>query len=236
MRPVIGLPVCQQDGKQQFVTQTYLNAVTDSGGLPLLLPLLPDQISSDTYLKLCDGFLFCGGGDITPLLFGQELLTSRGTTDLAMDRFHLDLMTQALESQKPILAICRGMQVMNVALGGSLFQDLSLRPVPSLTHMQSSVLRSDSSHVISLQKHSMLSDILGDTAFVNSFHHQCIDRPGRDLKVTALASDGVIEAIEQNRHPFAIGVQWHPECLYHSQPSMKKLFTGLVNASAGIVP
>ena len=141
MRPVIGLPVCQQDGKQQFVTQTYLNAVTDSGGLPLLLPLLPDQISSDTYLKLCDGFLFCGGGDITPLLFGQEPLTSRGTTDLAMDRFHLDLMTQALESQKPILAICRGMQVMNVALGGSLFQDLSLRPLSSLSHMQPSLLR-----------------------------------------------------------------------------------------------
>lgn len=236
MRPVIGLPVCQQDGKQQFVTQTYLNAVTDSGGLPLLLPLLPDQISSDTYLKLCDGFLFCGGGDITPLLFGQEPLTSRGTTDLAMDRFHLDLMTQALESQKPILAICRGMQVMNVALGGSLFQDLSLRPLPSLSHMQPSLLRSDPSHTITLQKHSMLSDILGDTAYVNSFHHQCIDRPGRNLRVTAQASDGVIEAIEQNRHPFAIGVQWHPECLYHSQPSMKKLFTGLVNASAGIVP
>lgn len=231
MRPVIGLPVCQREKTRQFVTESYLYAVEDAGGLSLLLPMLPNTVSSDIYLELCDGFLFCGGDDITPLLFGQEPLTSRGNTDLAIDRFHLDLMARVLEEKKPVLAICRGMQVMNVALGGSLFQDLSLRPSLTLSHMQSSLLRSDPSHTITLQKHSMLSDVLGDTAYVNSFHHQCIDRPGRNLKVTAQASDGVIEAIEQNRHPFAIGVQWHPECLYHSQPSMKKLFCALIEAS-----
>lgn len=232
MRPVIGLPVCQRDNARQFITESYLHAVTDAGGLPVLLPLLPDSVSPDTYLELCDGFLFCGGGDITPLLFGQEPLTAQGNTDLTTDRFQLALMARVLEEQKPILAVCRGMQVMNVALGGTLFQDLSLRPVPSLTHMQPSLLRSDPSHEITVKSHSMLWDILQEHAYVNSFHHQCIDRPGQDIQVTAQASDGVAEAIEKNRHPFAIGVQWHPECLFYSQPAMKKLFSRLVEVSA----
>lgn len=232
MPPIIGLPVCQRGENRQIVTQSYIDAVTEAGGIPLLLPIIPQSGSAASYTGLCDGFLFCGGEDINPLLFGQEPLYGNCSTDLRTDLFHLSLMLDVLRAKKPVLAICRGMQVMNTALGGTLYQDLSLYPSPALSHMQSSLLRSDPSHEISISSHSMLWNILGDSAYVNSFHHQCIQHPAQSLKVTARTSDGVIEAIEQNRHPFAIGVQWHPECLYTSQPSMKNLFYAFLEASA----
>ena len=228
MKPIIGVVSCGYTNNRQFVTQTYLQAIQDAGGIPVILPCTQAEESYSYYVRMCDGFLFCGGDDVTPLLFGEELLTTQGRTDTQTDLFHLSLMKYVLSSHLPILAICRGMQILNIALGGTIFQDLSLRPISSLNHMQLSENREDTSHKITISSNSILYNILGTSAYVNSFHHQSIHVLGTNLKITAIASDGVIEAIESVTSSFIIGVQWHPECMYHSFQPMQKLFLTFV--------
>ena len=133
--------------------------------------------------------------------------------------------------RKPILGICRGMQILNAACGGELLQDLSLREEPSLNHMQRSRLRSDICHTVLFKKDSMLYEIFGDHTAVNSFHHQAVNFPGKGVSVTARSQDGAIEAIELDSHPFALGVQWHPECMYRTSGEMRDLFHEFVSHS-----
>ncbi len=130
MNPVIGIVMCGSENGRQFISQPYLDAIEHAGGVPVLLPVVENTALFEDFYRLCDGWLFCGGGDITPLLFGEELLTDQGETDLATDLFHLSLMRYALDSHLPLLAICRGMQVMNIALGGTIYQNSFPPPVP----------------------------------------------------------------------------------------------------------
>ena len=135
MKSVIGIITCGFENERQFVSQNYIEAIQRSGALPLLLPILPFH-STDIHLdyqqygSVCDGFLFCGGGDITPIFFDEEPLDASGVTDIKTDIFQLSFMEYVLSLQKPVLAICRGMQVLNLALGGTIYQDLSLRQSP----------------------------------------------------------------------------------------------------------
>lgn len=237
MKPVIGIVVCGFADDRQFVSQPYIQAVSSAGGLPSIIPILTGTLapsrSTDykNYLSLCDGLLFCGGDDITPLLFGEEPIFSPSLTDIQTDLFQISLMKYALSSSKPILAVCRGMQVLNVALGGTVYQDISLKKGLSLSHMQHSQNRSDISHRVSFQKNSMLYKIFGDHAYTNSFHHQAIHVPGTRLSITGTTSDSVIESIESTRHPFVIGVQWHPECMYDFSYKMRRLFQEFISRS-----
>ena len=148
----------------------------------------------EQYLRLCDGFLFCGGNDITPLLFGQEPREGIGNTNITLDLFQIRLMKLILSSAKPVFSICRGMQIFNTACQGTMFQDIRYQPGESLDHMQRSDSRSDVSHPVRIERSSRLFSCLGRSVYVNSFHHQAIDRPGVDLKVSALAPDQTIEA------------------------------------------
>lgn len=231
MSPVIGILFCGYIKNRQFVSAPYIEAVSDAGGIPLIIPYPGREICFSKYFQLCDGFLFCGGGDISPLLFGENLITKKGATDWKTDNFHLHFMQHVLAFKLPVLGICRGMQVLNLALGGSIYQDISLRPEKSLNHMQLSFDRSDVCHRISISKSSLLYPICGEAMNVNSFHHQCIRSPGETLKVTAIAPDGVIEAVESSVFPFAVGLQWHPECMYLQHESMKKLFLYFIKIS-----
>ena len=126
MKPLIGIVVCGFMDNRQFVANPYIQSVRYSGGLPLILPLVRSDTLLDQYVSLCSGFLFCGGGDITPLLFGQEPQNGNGQTSITVDLFQIRLMKRVLASRKPVLAICRGMQVLSVACGGTIWQDLSL--------------------------------------------------------------------------------------------------------------
>lgn len=230
MLPVIGIAICGITKDRQFVSQPYLHAIEASGGFPVILPCT-DSLVSSASLDFCDGFLFCGGDDITPLLMEENPSPANGATDLKTDIFHLSLMNTALHSGKPVLAICRGMQILNVAMGGSIYQDASLYPHTPVSHIQHSRKRSDPSHKVTFQKNSMLYNIFGESAYTNSYHHQFIRIPAPHLVPTGRTSDQVIESLESNIHSFVLGVQWHPECMYDTCADMRTLFHRFIHTS-----
>lgn len=232
MKPKIGIIICGFIDHNQFVANSYIQSIRYSGGIPLILPLVRSDKILEEYITLCDGFLFCGGNDITPLLFGQEPKNGNGKTNITLDLFQIRIMRQILKINKPILAICRGMQVLNVACGGTIYQDISLQPGKHLDHMQQSFSRQEISHKIFITNNSQLRNYIGNCLFVNSYHHQALDVVGKKLIVSATASDHTIEAIEMPSHPFAIGVQWHPENMYRTSSEMRELFGNFVLKSS----
>ena len=228
MKVKIGIIICGLENNKQYVTDAYIQAVKSAGGLPLVLPLVKSKTVIQEYVSLCDGFLFCGGGDITPLLFGQEPANGIGKTDITLDLFQIRMMKVILEKEKPLLAICRGMQVLNVACGGTIYQDLNLTDFETINHMQTSISRKDISHKVVFAPKTKIQKFLGDFAYTNSFHHQAIDRVGNGLIVSGTTGDDIVEAIEMPSHSFVVGVQWHPESMLETAPNMKQLFCALV--------
>lgn len=231
MKPKIGIVVCGLQENKQFVTNAYIQAIRYIGGLPLIVPLVKSNPAIEDYVRLCDGFLFCGGADITPLLFGQEPVNGIGETDISLDIFQIRLMKQILITKKPVLAICRGIQILNVACGGTIYQDISLKPGDALNHMQTSTSRRDISHKVTVEPATKLHRIIGGILYTNSFHHQVLAELGNGLIPSAHTSDGTIEAVEMPDHPFVIGVQWHPEAMYRTSSEMRELFHSFIKAT-----
>lgn len=236
MKPIIGILTCGFQEKKQFVTNTYIKAVRLSGGSPILIPALPPESEVEAYLTVCDGFLLPGGGDFTPFLFNEEPHTKIGETNLGLDVFQIHFTEEILKTKKPVLGICRGMQVMNAACGGTIYQDLSLQPGEVFLHMQTSQNRSDVSHQVSIKKGCLLYSIIGSSIFTNSFHHQSVHLLGNQVCSCGHTSDGTIEAIEIENHPFAVGVQWHPEAMFFTSAHMRKLFSVYINAATRNMP
>lgn len=231
MKTKIGIVICGLEDNKQYISDAYIQAIRSAGGLPIVLPMVKSKAAISDYISLCDGFLFCGGGDITPLLFGQEPLNGLGKTDITLDLFQIRLVKTILKSEKPMLAICRGMQVLNVACGGTVYQDLDLTDFETINHMQTSISRKDISHKVSFRPKTKVRRYLGDFAYTNSFHHQAIDSLGDGLIVSGTTGDDIIEAIEMPSHPFVVGVQWHPECMLKNSANMSQLFHALIGHS-----
>ena len=229
MRTKIGIIICGLLDHKQYVSDAYIQAIKSVGGLPIVLPMVKSKTVIQEYVSLCDGFLFCGGGDITPLLFGQEPDFGIGTTDITLDLFQIRLMKVILENQKPVLAICRGMQVLNVACGGTIYQDLNQVDFETINHMQTSISRKDISHKVFFAPKTRLQRLLGDFAYTNSFHHQAVNCLGSGLIAAGTTGDDIIEAIEMPSQTFVVGVQWHPESMLDSAPNMKQLFHALIH-------
>jgi len=229
MKAKIGIIICGLFDNKQYVTDSYIQAIKSVGGLPIILPLVKSKSIIQEYVSLCDGFLFCGGGDITPLLFGQEPEYGIGETDIGVDLFQIRLMKEILETEKSVLAICRGMQILNVACGGTIYQDLEQIDFETINHMQTSISRRDMSHKVLFAEKSRINKLLGNFAYTNSFHHQAVELLGAGLIASGRTGDDVIEAIEMPSHPFVLGVQWHPESMLDSAPNMKQLFHALIH-------
>jgi putative glutamine amidotransferase len=211
--------------------ESYVQAVRNNGGIPLVIPtgLTEDDLAA-IFAKV-DGLVFPGGGDIEPSIFTKE--THEKVYGISPERDHLELtlVRWAGEREKPFLGICRGVQVMNVAFGGSLILDIPSHQEGALTH------RNDDwkllAHEVKVNEETRLAEILGSPIVrVNSLHHQSVKEVAPSLIATAIAPDGVIEALEMPTHRFGVGVQWHPEALQDQAP-MRNLFKALVEAAKG---
>jgi putative glutamine amidotransferase len=213
----------------------YLRAISAAGGLPVLIPnILPDDEIMDLFTQI-DGLLLPGGGDVDPVHYGAGDHPALRGIDPNRDRVELMLARRAVEEKKPFLAICRGVQVLNVAMGGTLWQDVASQRPSSIRHdYYLEFPRGHIAHPVQIDPHSLLARQL-DTAQidVNSMHHQGLRDLGAALKLTAQAEDGMIEGVEAVDHPYGIGVQWHPENLVEEHAPMRGLFTGLVQAANG---
>lgn len=206
-----------------YVNKDYVDAIVKSGGIPLLLPPRAATADIRRYTEICDGFLLSGGGDINPLFYHCPPHPKLESVHTGLDEAQLSLTKAILETGKPLLAICRGIQLLNVALGGTLYQDMCEVEKPVTLHSQIAP-RADKIHRVQLSKGSILNDLFGNEIEVNSFHHQCIKIIGRSLNISATAEDGIIEAVEMENRSFVVGIQWHPEMMLTASDEMMPLF------------
>ncbi|MGN0048589.1 MAG: gamma-glutamyl-gamma-aminobutyrate hydrolase family protein [Bacteroides sp.] len=228
-RPVIGISTSEEGGKTR-VNTVYIRAVEQAGGIPLLLPCTrrPELIAD--LLQQVDALILTGGADLHPLLYGEEPLQQLEEVDSSRDVYDLLLLHVALKQGMPILGICRGEQLCNVGMGGTLYQDLPSQQPASLMHRQS-IPASVGAHTISIEPDSYLHRLLGrPTAVVNSFHHQAIKEVAPGLRVSARAADGVVEAVEGFPTYNLLAVQFHPEHLVAGEQTavFRPLFTDLI--------
>ena len=230
MRAVIGITLGDGDRKgYHSMREDYVRSVEASGAVPLVLPTqAPD--AAEALLDRLDGLVLSGGIDVDPALYGQAPHPKLGRVDRARDEFELALTRLALRRDLPLLAICRGQQVLNVALGGTLVQDIPSL-VPGAVVHEAPGRRTRRAHPVEVAQGSRLAEILGaGPVLVNSFHHQSIDRLGEGLAVTGRAPDGVIEAVEMADHSFVLGVQWHPESFWREPAGFQALFEAHLEA------
>lgn len=220
-----GSKVCQ-------VGQAYILAVQKAGGVPVMIPVGSDASSLDALLLKVDGLLFTGGGDIDPQRFNGKPHPRVYGISPERDEMEFSLLAKVLDACKPFLAICRGIQVLNVAFGGDLYTHVQDQHLPSLRHdWYPKFPRDKLAHEVDLVKGSKLHEIFGkDQIRVNSLHHQGVAGVGKGLTATAFAPDGLVEGLEVEDADFALGVQWHPECL-PDDAGMQALFKALITAS-----
>ncbi len=214
-----------------YLKREYHEAVQKSEGIPILLPNTYDPSLAEEIIGMIDGLLLTGGGDLHPSYYGQEPHPKLTETTRNRDSFEMAMARLALEANMPIMAICRGYQVLNVTLGGTLFQDLSTLPKGVGEHADPGQT-ARIFHEVAIMPGSLLHRILGSELIeTNSSHHQVIDKPGEGAVVTAFArEDQVPEAIELGGKRFVVGVQWHPEAIFDRVHS-RKLFEALIQAS-----
>ncbi len=217
------------------VGETYVRAVHEGGGVPVIIPPLLTEADWRPLLLRLDGLLLTGGEDIAPLHYGEGPQSWLGGVDEERDASELGLVEQALALELPILGICRGQQLLNVALGGTLYQDITAQLSQALEHaLVPGRPMERITHSVTIEPDSTLAEVLGGVEFgVNSAHHQAVRRPGEGLRVVARSEDGVIEGLELLDHPFCLSVQWHPEAMLKVNATMKPLFRALVVAATG---
>ncbi|MCX8024275.1 MAG: gamma-glutamyl-gamma-aminobutyrate hydrolase family protein [Thermanaerothrix sp.] len=228
-RPLIGITLGRKfkDDERLFtISETYIAAVERAGGVAVLLPALADIEAVQMVRQRLDGLLLTGGADVDPALYGGQSHPSVYGVDPSRDATEIALVRMAVESGWPFLGICRGIQVINVALGGTLYVDLPEQLGTQVAHRSE-----ENGHPVRIDPDSRLAGLVKATEIqVNSYHHQGIERLAPELRATGWAPDGLIEAVELPGHPFGLGVQWHPERRPDSPPHFV-LFQALVQAA-----
>ena len=216
MKPIIGLTSTFDSTVRRgifMINREYINAIVESGGIPIVIPNLENTEDIDEYIDMLDGIIFTGGEDIAPQYFNEEPV--REVTEISTNRdlTELALFKGAYDKGIPIFGVCRGLQLINVALGGSLYQDIYSQVAGVHGHTCQINLK-EGYHLINISEGTVIYDIFDtEKLLVNSLHHQAIRDLGHNLKVTATASDGIIEAIETTNNNFVLGLQFHPETM-----------------------
>ena len=231
MRPVIGLIPLYDDEKESYwMLPGYMKVLEMCNALPIVLPLTSDEAELKQAFAMCDGLLLTGGHDVGPYVYGKEASGECGIPCKARDDMESILFKLALEEDKPVFGICRGIQFMNGYLGGDLYQDLPTEYACKVEHhMKPPYDRA--AHKVEVLEGSMLADMIGGGIHeVNSYHHQAVKTPADSVEVMAVSEDGLVEAICVKNKKFAVGVQWHPEFSYQVSGDSVKLVQAFVDA------
>lgn len=247
MRPIIGItcnysyddetPMKQGIGapgqEWQLLADDYIASVVRAGAIPFIIPLIDDTELIRDMLDRVDGLILTGGNDINPEFFGERAIAETGFVMTQRDRQDIFCAKYIIEeTDKPILGVCRGMQIMNVAFGGTMYQDLVKNDFQS--HSLSTLKRHEGTHDISIEKDSLLKELLKtESTRVNSFHHQAVRDIASNFKAVAMSEDGVVEALElkDDNKRFVLGVQWHPEMMSSHHDIQQNIITELIKNS-----
>ena len=229
MKPIVGIFAAIDDVGMHSLRPEYPDALRRAGALPLIITYTEKKEDIAELIGRCDGFLFSGGVDVDPAYYGEEALPELGEVEKKRDELEMLALPEILKSDKPILGICRGMQVINIALGGSLYQDLPSQL--GIDGHRQSLARYEASHSVRIAADTPLFSLMGEGDIpVNSFHHQAVKELGRGLVPMAFSDEGLIEAAYLPGERYLRMYQWHPECLVVSLPEELKLFTDFVEA------
>lgn len=242
MKPIIGITTGEIINRDRpwadYVlgqSHAYSDAIVAAGGSPIILPIINDDAAISSQLKILDGILFAGGDDVGPAYYGEEPYDSVENSE-ARDSYEMKLISQAFARDIPILGICRGMQLINIARGGNMYQDIPTDLPNTLNHHRSSHEKNDAflSHNLNVLPETVLAKILNKNNIqTNSRHHQAVRSVGAGLKVNAYAEDNIVEGIEDASAKFLVGVQSHPESLFSkAESAWFPLFQAFVKAAA----
>ena len=238
-RPLIGISGSQMIDDhggfagyhRAYVNNDYIRSVTEAGGIPVILPFQDDDEAVSQAMEYVDGLILSGGHDVYPLQYGEEPMQGNGTVWPERDHFDFLLLKIAEKRKIPIMAICRGHQVVNVYHGGTLYQDLTYDAHCYIKHSQNQDPATPT-HTVFIEANSRLAHIVGSAEMVtNSHHHQTVKTVGKGLHVAARTKDGTIEALEGTEYPYLITYQFHPEMMSVNNDTAKKLFCDFVNAT-----
>ena len=238
MRPLIGIP-CQADyregsGRPIYCNnRTYVHALEHAGGVPVLIPMVNDPGTLHTLLERLDGILFTGGSDIQPVHYGEDPHPLLGKVDHQLDELELTMARWALQENMPTLGVCRGMQLVNIALGGTLHQDVDAQASPTIQHNKRDLPRHTLIHSIFIEEGSKMEEVFGTRELqVNSLHHQAVNKPGLGVRISGRAEDGIAELLEVPEKHFVAAAQGHPEEIYMVETVWANLFSAFVDACA----
>ena len=242
MGPLIGITCSREVGGawgkfspghyMDYTFDDYSRAICNSGGAPVIIPVAQSRASLLTIISNIKGLILSGGPDINPRFYGEEPLEGIEEIDDGLDRMELEIAKIAFKKDLPLFAICRGIQTLNVSLGGTLYQDINTQVPDTIKHAPN-IQKSVNTHTIRIEKQTLLYDIFKRrNIWVNGKHHQAIKDLAPMLKISAVANDGTVEAVEDPTKKFVIGVQWHPEGTWQEDVNSKKLFRAFVKAAA----
>ncbi len=241
MKPLIGITCSRVVGGawglyspghfMDYTFNEYSEAIGYCGGAPVLIPVAQTKDTLEGILGRVDGLLLSGGPDINPKFYGEQPIAGLGEVDEGLDRMELEAARMALGKDLPVFGICRGIQTLNVALGGTLYQDIPSQVPGAINHTQKAD-KAVTTHSIRIEGKTALHRILrASEIWINGKHHQAIKDAAPSLTVSAHAEDGIIEAVEDPSKRFVLGVQWHPEGTWKEEPHSKKLFRAFVRAT-----
>lgn len=235
MLPIIGIAgnhrmdeLDTENFVMSYTPDAFVKGIHQAKGLPFIIPISSESNVKE-YVERIDGLLLTGGQDVCPLLYNEEPHCKLGTTYPLRDEFELELIREATRQKKPILGVCRGLQILNVAFGGTLYQDLNSQyPGELILHLQKA-MPSWPTQTIDIDPQSFLSSILGTSAVVNSIHHQAVKELSDEFRAVAWTKDGVIEAFEsKSAEHIVLAVQWHPEFMIGKSEPMQNIFNFFV--------
>lgn len=231
MRPIVGvMPLWDCEKDSIWMLPGYMDGVAQAGGIPVILPLSSDEAELEQLVNMCDGFLFTGGQDVSPEIYHEKAPEGLADSCEQRDKMETIVLQKAMDADKPILGICRGIQFINAALGGTLYQDLPTQHPSPIEHHQHPPYDIPV-HNVNIMADSPLYKCLGtDCLAVNSYHHQAVKEISPQLKAMAVSPDGLVEALWRPDHRFLWAVQWHPEFSYRTDRNSRKIFSAFVEA------